>query len=194
MINFCEAHEDTQRLILDDTEISAKRIRPTLGAGAGAVGELFSELLKTDRERLDMSADGPSMLTSSTAGVMPLWRGSAKIRLHEAMTIAQYKGAAIDDSSLVLSIGGPDTTITGNLEIFDEFLRFVPHRVWLDRGLEPLRLDPDRPAQYAGIMAGQSGPRALVVTMPRSTSVVIIRLGMFLKGLEDVINARLAPM
>ena len=116
------------------------------------------------------------------------------MHLHDAMTIAQYKGAVVDDSSMVLSIGGPDTTITGNLEIFDDYLRFVPHRVWIDRGVDVLRVDPDRPVQFAGIMAGQPGPRALVVTVPRSTSVVVIRLGMFLKGLEEVINGRLAPM
>ncbi len=194
MLSFCSAHAETLRTILANTEISVKRIRPALGAGAGAVGELFSELLKTDQERLDLNDGGPSMLTSSTASVTPLWRGAAKIHLHDALTIAQYTRASVDESSMVLSIGGPDTTITGNLELFDEYLRFVPGRVWLARGVDVLRIDPDQPVQFAGIIAGQSGPRALVVTVPRSTNVVVLRLGMFLKGLEDVINARLAPM
>ena len=189
MPRFRVADEATQKVIDDSAAVSAKRLRSFLSAGAGAVGELFAEVTKSEHKGV-LDDDSPARPAWSNVD-KPLWKGSAKIRFHEVLAIGGY---SIDDNSLVVSIGGSDTVVTGNLELFDESLIFAPHGVWRKRGLDVMRVEVDQPIQFSGIMTDQAGPRALAVAVRPSRTLVVFRIGMRLNGLDDFIEARMAPI
>ena len=97
-------------------------------------------------------------------------------------------GERISSGSLPVTIGGPATNVTGNLELFADHLVFVPHDTWRRRQVDPMRIDTDEPIMVGGVLPGQAGPRALVVTLRPSRSRVTFRLGLALKGLDEIIG------
>ena len=56
-----------------------------------------------------------------------------------------------------------------------------------------MQVDTNEPILFSGILPGQEGPRALIVTLRPSQSRVTVRLGLALKGLDDIVAARIAP-
>ena len=172
------------------TELSAGRVRSLFGAGAGAIGDVFSELTAT-RHHGAVIDDSPSRPRWSVLENR-LWSGSAKIRFEDAQTIALASGSRAGDGSIAVSIGGSQTTVTGNLEMYEDALIFAPHDSWRKRGIDVMQVKTDLPVLFSGITPNQSGPRALAVRLAPSRTCVVFRLGMLLAGLDTLISARLA--
>ncbi len=160
------------------------------GAGATATGDVFSYLTSSEREILyDASLPSPRWADGSTC----VWSGSAKLTFADADVLGRNSGFTISDDSLPVTIGGSGTIVTGNLKLAEDSMLFAPHDSWRRRGVDVMQVDTNEPILFSGILPGQEGPRALIVTLRPSQSRVTFRLGLALKGLDDIVAARIAP-
>ena len=192
VLTFRPADAETQASIDRTIEMSSKKLRSLFGAGASATGDVFSSLTSTRMNR-SIPDDDPLPRPRWADGSTRVWSGSAKLTFADADVLGRNSGITISAGSLPVTIGGSDTAVTGNLELFEDSLLFVPHDSWRRRDVEVMRVDTNEPILVSGILAGQQGPRALVVTLRPSQSRVTFRLGLALKGLDDIVAASTAP-
>jgi len=187
VLTFRPADAESQALIDRSIQASPKKLRALLGGGIGAASEMLNSFASTPPNRI-LPDDDPAPRSPRSDQSAVLWKGSAKISFAEAELIARNAGMRISSGSLPVTIGGPATTVTGNLELLADYLVFVPHDTWRRRQVDLMRIDTDEPIMVGGVLSGQAGPRALVVTLRPSRSRITFRLGLALKGLDEIIG------
>jgi len=175
MLQFVLADEQSQALAAE---------RPTgLGKVRGVAVALSSDLLKsawTEAMRVGNRVDLPARprITQGT----PLWKGSARMSMKDARVASLADDRGIDDS-VAGSLGGEDMPVSGKLEIFDDHLVMnVPDTCPLDS----FAMRPNRAVAVVGVVDGNPGDAAFVVTLPNGWRVVV-RLGRA-RRLADVLG------
>lgn len=189
MLQFQVAGEVARMSIDDATHWSPSSVRRLLGAGVGALGELVSEVTTTrfPGDSLDNDTRTPSWVSELGD---PIWSGSAKASFEHVESIAAADRASVDGATPVL-VGGDRTTITGNVALYDEHIVFRPHAPWQHRGIPVVEVHTDQPIQVSGMVEGDGGTRAMVITLSGSGTVVVLRLGLITGKLDEIIAARL---
>ncbi len=172
----------------ESTRWTPSSVRRLLGAGVGAVGELVSEATTTrlPGQPLDDDIRTPSWVSELGD---PIWSGSVKASFEHVEAIAAADRASVDGAMPVL-VGGDRTTVTGNLAFYDEHIVLTPHTPWQHRGIPVVAVRTDQPIQVSGMVEGDGGKRALVITLRESGTVVVLRLGLITGKLDEVIAAR----
>ena len=171
-------------VLADDQSQALAAERPAgLGKVRGVAVALSSDLLKsawTEAMRVgDRTHD--SVRPRITNGT-PLWKGSASMSLKDARiaSLTDHRG---NDDSMAGSLGGEGMPVSGKLEIFDDHLVMnVPDTSPLDS----FALRPKGTVAVVGVIDGNPGEAALVVTLLNGKRVVI-RLGRA-RRLADVLG------
>ena len=189
MLQFQVAGEVARMSIDEATHWTPSSVRRLLGAGVGAFGELVSEATtnRPSGAALDDNIRTPAWVSELGD---PIWSGSVKASFEHVKAIAAADRSSVDGAIPVL-VGGDRTTITGNLDLFDDHIVLRPHVPWQRRGIPVVVVHTDQPIQVSGMVEGDGGTRALVITLSESRTVVVLRLGLMTGKLGDVIAARL---
>lgn len=149
----------------------------------GVAVALSSDLLKsawTEAMRVGDRAHDPvrRRITDGT----PRWRGSASMSLKDARVASLTDHRGIDDS-VSGSLGGEDMPVSGKVEIFDDHLVMNVS----DSGpIGSFAIRPRGPVPVVGVVDGNPGDAAFVVTLDNGRQVVI-RLGRA-RGLAGVLG------
>ncbi len=183
--SFRPADAEAQALIDRSIQVSPKKLRAFLGGSIAAASDMLDSFASTPPNRVAPDPVRHGQRSDSSA---VLWSGSVKTSFADAEFIARNGGTRISSGSLPVIIGGSATNVTGNLELFADHLVFAPHDAWCRRQVDLMRIDTDEPIMVGGVLPGQKGPRALVVTLRPSRSRVTFRLGLALKGLDEIIG------
>lgn len=102
----------------------------------------------------------------------PQWHGSAKMSLKDARVASRADQRGVDDSFSV-SLGGEDMPVSGKLDVFED------HLVMNVSDVGPMgsfAIRPEGQVMVVGVVAGNPGESALVVTVA-SGHQIVIRLG-----------------
>ncbi|MEO6126418.1 MAG: hypothetical protein ABIR32_22185 [Ilumatobacteraceae bacterium] len=189
MLQFRVAGEVTRLAIANATRVSAGSTRRLLGAGAGMLGELVSELTSSrpGGEVYDNDVRTPRWVTDLGDAI---WKGSVKVAFEDVETIAAVSHASVDGSTPV-AIGGDRTTITGNLSLYEHEIVFSPHESWQRRGIDVIAVHTDQPIEVSGMTEGDGGRRALVINLRGAGTKIVFRLGVLNGKLAEIIADRL---
>lgn len=157
-------------VLADDEARQLAAARPGgLAQARGVAVRLTTDLVKSAWSELMKSRPddhGPSRrLTADT----PLWSGGAHLSLAHARVAVALDGGLRDDT-VASSLGGEEMQVTGNVEIHPERLIMSTHAT---APVEPFALRPLGPVHVTGVVDGNPGDNAFVVTLSDGHRVVV---------------------
>lgn len=164
MLEFRLAGDAARGRVADRPEGWRRARGLVVGVTADAVKSAWNELL-TDRQHTTFSGSG-RIITEQ-----PRWAGSAKMTLADAQFAAAIDRRTVEEN-LTTTLGGDAVTVTGQLSLHDDVLEMGCHAT---APVPRFLLRPVAPIEVCGVVEGNPGPNAFVVTL--EAGVVVVRLG-----------------
>lgn len=161
MLEFVLADEVAQQLAADRPGGLAKLRGVGVRVTHDLVSSAWAEMMKTRGDEYT-SRRRPT-------DERPLWAGAAHLSVAHARAASTLDGLPLPDT-LTASLGGDDMQVTGNLELHPDRLIMNTHT---SSPVDPFTIHPVGPVHVTGVIDGNEGDNAFVVTLPSGPRIVI---------------------